>query len=426
MKRRSFPLFVLATLAPNLCAQQLTTEDLTRTARAIEQDVATIRGLAFEKPVQVGWMSPQGLIEYGKKRLASVQSVAEYEHQSEALRLYGLIPWDMNLLETSLALVAEQAGGFYDPATSTFYLMEGMAMTEPILKVIMAHELTHALEDQHYHLDTLLGVGADEHDDDASLAGQCLAEGSATYLMTQWMMTAVKGGNFDMGSLMEFQKAEQERFQKVEDAPIFLQWSLVAPYLAGNLFLMKDAGMLAMTKKMKPEDYTQVFENPPKSSEQILHPNKYWKAEERDEPSRITMTFGGDQEVLFENVLGELVLSALFHGDDGKLSMARITSSSMSLKGWRHAAASGWDADRYYLVKDAHGDHPYLAWATMWDSADERVEFQQAWVEYLGKLPGVQTAVVGSGPYCWTVIGREGATLPPVARLVLQTEVEVR
>ena len=96
--------------------------------------------------------------------------------------------------------------------------------------------------------------------------------------------------------------------------PPFLWKPLIAAYLRGEGFLVHAAGMNIAMKAAKVEDIRAAFGNPPRSSEQILHPDKYWNPDQRDEPRRIEFdasALADGWKVLGQDTLGELYLGLL-------------------------------------------------------------------------------------------------------------------
>src|SRR5262249_33618037 len=125
----------------------------------------------------------------------------EFRANELAMKAFGLLPADYNLREALAQVYSEEVAAFYDPKTKTMHLIEEpkkpvekkVGLLERLFfgkknqfdkdenKSVIAHELTHALADQHYDLDTL--QKAVKKDDDRSMALSALIEGEATLTM---------------------------------------------------------------------------------------------------------------------------------------------------------------------------------------------------------------------------------------------------
>ena len=125
-----------------------------------------------------------------------------------AFRLLGLVPKDMDVLKTLLDVLEEQAGGFYDPGTKSFYLLDDMP--KDMTPLLTAHEMTHALEDQRYDFDARIEKLID--DDDASFALSSLIEGSATAGGRGLRRcTASRSGTLDAGAARRRRRHREHR-----------------------------------------------------------------------------------------------------------------------------------------------------------------------------------------------------------------------
>ncbi len=185
----------------------------------------------------------------------------------EVLELLGLIPRGTSLRHVAASLYGQGVAGYYDPRTKRLKVVSGAATsTRALAETVIAHELTHALEDQHYGLDD---EGPSEGDDRA-LARLALVEGTATEVMTRY------GERFiGRGELLA--SAIGSAFAPTGDLPPYIEAQTVFPYLAGQQFvqelLRRAGGRWALV-----DDAERV--RPPVSTEQVLHPERYLRADE--------------------------------------------------------------------------------------------------------------------------------------------------
>lgn len=294
---------------------------------------------------------------------------------------FGLLPDSMDLRAYLLDLLTEQVAGYYDPATRVLYVVEGGDPT--ITSSTVVHELVHALQHQHFELDTVKSL---KGDNDRQVALQTMIEGQATYEM---MVILVGGTDFGMrlpggwDAIRENIRAEQEKMPVFANAPVILRETVLFPYLSGAEFIRQH-------KRLRPG--TQPYDPPPASTEQILHPEKYTDSLP-DLPTRVTLPAPRFASLVHEDNLGEFETRLFLYEhlrDVGRAAQA----------------AAGWDGDRYQLVQTPQGEG--LVWFTVWDSALDAAEFRDALERSVERRFGVAPRSGGSGDSRrWTARGRQ-------------------
>jgi hypothetical protein len=263
-----------------------------------------------------------------------------------------------------------------------------------VARIILAHELTHALDDQLFGLDDELEVVEDNSD--AEWAYYAVIEGSGTAVMDLWTMKNIK--SLDPSTVKELASMGVD---ELKDAPPFLWRPLLGAYTQGEQFLKERPEELDL-----PAATRRAFEAPPRSSEELLHPKKYWDPDERDEPKpvhfdRSALPKGWD--VRDEDTLGELGLGMVVeplksrHGLDGMLAVATARYPSREVQ--------GWGGDRYDLLGRGEQDRLLLL-ATVWDTEKDAVEFAEG-VEALREH-------LLAGPADALDVRREGASVDVV------------
>ncbi len=355
---------------------ELTQEKLEEITAEIREDIEEMRGQEFPRPVSVAVTDAEGFLEYVKARIDAMTTPEELAAEELTAKLFGLIPYDMDYLGEMIELVESQVGGFYDPSTEGFYLMS--SFTGGMAKIILAHELVHALDDQLYDLDG--GFEARKSNADALWAYQALVEGSGTALMNRWSVQNM--ATLDVGDMMEM---AQMGMDELKEAQPFLYKPLLGAYVRGEKFLQGEEGAKSN------ESVKKAFAAPPLSSEQVLHPEKYWDPEERDDPVAVEIDaerLPDGWTVLAENTMGELQLALLTEplkkrkGIGNPLQMMAVQYTSK--------AAKGWGGDRYVLL--AKGDARVIHLASTWDREKDAIEFHAA-VEEL--VPYLEDSVGG-------------------------------
>jgi len=341
--------------------------ELERVAEEIRGQIEQLRGMKFTRPVTAKLTDKKGFLEYARKRQESMETPERRQRDETVAKLLGLVPFDLDLSKTLDGFLEQQVGGFYDPGTNTFYLME--QFEGDLARIIMAHELTHALDDQCFGLDKLIqGAGQET---DAEFAIQAMAEGSGTNAMMVWTMKRVN--EIDKSALA----SSDLETKGLDTAPTLIWKPLLAAYLRGDGFLAHAEGMNMLATPAKTEELKRCFVDPPRSSEQILHPKKYWDPRKRDDPKYVAFESGEmpkDWKVIGQDTLGELHLSLLTQpfAERGGLD-AKDKLAILGVK-FTNKAAEGWGGDRLMLL--ANGDARALYLVTVWDTPEDAVEFR--------------------------------------------------
>jgi len=182
----------------------------------------------------------------------------------------GLIPEDLDWEPFLLDLLTEQIAGLYDPKTREFYIADWIEPADQ--REVMAHELTHALQDEHFSIDAW--TDAAKPNDDAEFARHAVLEGSAFAAMLDWQFRD-KGISVreapDLDKLLDpSMMTGGQKDSKFDAAPQFVRDTLLFPYLSGAVFTQ---ALLRQYDGWK--GFNRVFEHPPASTQQILHPDLY-------------------------------------------------------------------------------------------------------------------------------------------------------
>ncbi|TAH39351.1 MAG: hypothetical protein EYC70_00780 [Planctomycetota bacterium] len=351
---------------------------LQRKVDEISPRVAELRGMQFKHPVPAGIHTPDEFLEFAKKDLESEMSIEQFNAMGEALALFGLVDGDSSLFDTVMELLRGQVGGYYDPKTKKFYMIstfnEGM-----LADIIMAHELTHALDDQYYDLAKMMEGTSDNMD--RQFAIRAVVEGSGTSLMNLYTVQGMMKGWISMQpeDMEAMQEMMEEQMEQIQDAPPFLVITLALPYMEGNKLLVRNSSMLAAaTLTPKAEDLDHAFRNPPSSSEQVLHFDKYWDPGQRDEPAPVELPdlsaqVGAGWKLAYSDTLGELGCYFLVIEELPDL-MSSFSGMGPPLT---DPSSEGWDGDRFQLYTGP-GGAKVLVWASVWDTPDEASEFAAA------------------------------------------------
>jgi hypothetical protein len=355
------------------------TEEALAMAEEVAREVESIRGWKFKHPVEKHVYSEDQLKEY-------VIRILEREYPDEETRLTeaflhttGLLPKSVPLKQTIIDVLLSQVGGFYDPTTKSFYMIEraGVDYGPVVNRILIAHELTHALDDQYVNLDSLQSSRTRTEDGEFILGA--MIEGSATALMTTYVTKAQLAGELQTEDLMKLMKSEEERSKVFFEAPIYFQ-TLVAYYTCGMVFFLEgNLAAVAGGGEQVGKNFLAAVADPPTSSEQILHPEKYWDEETREEP---VLVDGGAMNSLLEaagfkvagkNTAGEILMGVVTTPTD---RVFNAMASGLPAY-WTNKASMGWGGDRFYLLEAEEGFTGI--WVTLWDTGEDRGEFLETY-----------------------------------------------
>jgi hypothetical protein len=283
----------------------------------------------------------------------------------------GLLPPDTDLFQLNLDLLGEQVGGYYDPETARIVVIQDEEFGA-LGTYIFSHEITHALQDEHLGLGDLMEA-SEEASDDQLLAAASLYEGDATLASVMYLTTK---------PLLAVQVAAQSvtgdgvETAVLDTAPPIMSLGLLFPYIAGPAFVQElhNEGGWAMVD--------EAYADPPTSTEQILHVDKYFDG---DEPVELTLpdpaeTLGEGWERIDDNVLGEFQTSILLANLEPGQGVNQMMGT-FDLPDEATAAAEGWDGDRYeFWVKGDEAEA--FVWRSVWESEAEASEFFAAFRAY--------------------------------------------
>jgi hypothetical protein len=312
--------------------------NLSRLVDSLKPRVEQATGLRFKSPPKSAIRTRAQVRAYLLQKLNEELPAAKLAGMETAYRLFGLLPDTLDLRPLLLELYTEQVAGYYDPDSATLF---GVAGADPMqLRVVIAHELVHALQGERMPLDSILH---DKGNNDRLAAAQSVLEGQATLAG----MKALFPPGMDPTKSPAFwsQYADQIRMGQSSmpvfaRAPLVVREALVFPYLAGAEFMhWWETSPLRDTVPYGPRM--------PVSTEQILFPERYAR---RDVPVDLRFTSGPDS--LYEDALGE---------GEVRVLMASLAGA----KELKHRSPSGWGGDRYRVYQTSAG--PALVWYVVWD-----------------------------------------------------------
>ncbi|MDQ3815600.1 MAG: hypothetical protein M3347_16920 [Armatimonadota bacterium] len=318
------------------------------------RETSRLRQLPILRPIKSDTQSRSKIERKIVEELKKDKSQSEVVASELVLKKLGLVPANFQLRPFVVKVMTEQVAGYYDTDTQRFYLADWIDAGSQ--KFIMAHELTHALQDQHFDLRRL--EKWPQGDSDAHLAAVALVEGDATYTMTRWLMQ----NPLRAITLLPSMILPDNNSEVIDRAPRALREALMFPYMHGMSWtaqVYRRGGWKAVS---------QAFKQLPQSTEQILHPHKYFA---REAPVKVALPatlpgLGQGWKRVDYDVNGEfglyLTLDVLLNADE--------TSKQ---------ATAGWGGDRYALFQGPQLGDLLLVQHTVWDTPQDAREFFEAY-----------------------------------------------
>ncbi|MGI9107129.1 MAG: hypothetical protein ACR2G4_12880 [Pyrinomonadaceae bacterium] len=320
------------------------------------KETSELRQLEALRPVKSGAQSRVEIERMLVRNLDESSTPAELHASEVALKKLGLVPADFALRSFLIELLTEQVAGYYDPKTREFYLADWIDLDGQ--QPVMAHELTHALQDQHFDLRRF--ERWPKGDSDAELAAHALVEGDATLVMTFYVMRDLQR----VAAMMKSMSADGGSSEKIERAPRAIRESLLFPYKQGMDWasqIYKRGGWPLVSA---------AYRDLPQSTEQILHPEKYFAHEA---PVKVNLP-----EIV--DLLGKN-WRRLDYDVNGEWSYIQILDEFLRAEKESQQAAAGWGGDRFAVYEHAATRQVLLAQLTAWDTEQDAIEFFAAYVK---------------------------------------------
>lgn len=352
----------------------------------ILQTMSELRALPVKTPVQVDTLNRQQL---EKALIAQIERDVPPERiaaESDLYKHLGLLPADFDYRSFLISLYTEQIGGYYDPKTRQLRLVKDN-LTGLENEMLIAHELVHALQDQHFELQQYLDPEA--RNDDRTLAQMALIEGDATAAATEFVQQRLEQkplrGLLDSFSSLLSAARMSTGFKTFNSAPAFIRESMLFPYQQGTQFISE-----FRSKGWSWQDMAELYDRPPACTRHILHPQDYLnQIEPITLPDLLTAHLATAQQRA-SNVLGELGYQQILKHHLG------ATQARAAVKGWRG------DGYQIYALPAAAGSAPQnlFVFSSLWQTPIQAAAFAAAWqAAQLQRFPGLQRDVQTAGLY---------------------------
>ncbi len=336
---------------------------------------AQVRGLAVKAPVEMKLIGRRDAVEYYRSTYKP-QDLADLKLKQELYILLGLLPPGANLQDLFLNVLGAGITGFYDPDVKTLFLLEDFAPASPVTLTTAVHETTHALQDQYFDLNAITERLRDDWD--ASTAFLDVVEGDAVGTEKAYGSGGIRGG----AGCFAIPGATSSSI------PYVIVRELNSWYDDGLCFVQA-------VQQQLPRRSTGIFERLPRSTEQVLHPEKYLANEA---PLPVTTrpledVLGAGWSEMGSSTFGEFELQNLLH--------LGLSDSATVKRG-----AAGWGGDRWTLYGRDDGAR-LVQLVTAWDSEAEAQEFWAVLLQSLaGRSNGAVSADASATEVAWEQQGK--------------------
>ena len=328
--------------------------------------VSRLRALDIKQGVKSSFKTKDEIEQSVIRDLDENTPPEDFDASQKTLMKLGLVTRSFRLRDYVVQLLREQVAGFYEPKTKEFYLAAWLPISDQ--KRVIAHELVHALQDQHFNLRRF--ESWPKGDSDAELAAHALVEGEATLVMIEYDFEQ-QGLKLDMNKISSLTDnmieqdvdSDAKAYPVLANAPKVLKENLQFPYLYGAGFVG------AVLKNRSWQALDTSYATLPSSTEQIMHPERFLL---RDDPVRIEIP-----DLAGSLGSGWKKADADVNGEFGYL----VALAEFIPRRTAREAAGGWGGDRYALYENKATGALVLAQYTTWDTESDARQFFEAYSE---------------------------------------------
>jgi len=365
--------------------QKITSEEARQLFASIDETLTWLSkdtGYTIKQKVKGQLASREQVAKYVDDRLNDDEDAKRLERSEIVLKKFGLLPRDFDLHAFLIQLLQEQVAGYYDVKTKSMYLLDWLSADSQ--KPVLAHELTHALQDQNFDLKTWETPKAAKRsdkeeftfdEDEAATARSAVAEGQGMVTLVDFMLRGTGHTLADapqVATMMRSSMTGNSGFPLLEKAPLMIRESLVFPYGDGLAF------EAALLEKGKDTAFSGAFRRPPQNTHEILDVASYLKAT----PARwlvlpdLRNELGSAYEKYDEGSIGQL---------DTRILVQQYADEKTAAK-----MAESWKGGVYYAAgnKDSKvkgSTRIGLVYLSRWETEEAADQFARIYADYLPK-----------------------------------------
>jgi hypothetical protein len=370
-----------------LAAAPVAAQDHVSIANEVYDQVVFLRGLELRRLPRKEMPELPGLHRV-LERSVFPGSARERQVLQYMLETTTLVRPRQNVRRHAAQVLARQCYGFYDAETDTIWLnRNSKKWGDFVVRMLMVGPLAQAIDEQYFGVSKLSAKRRGNHD--ALFAIGALREGAAAGMAQQWAVQERKKRT--MPELVRVRKFEDARNRTCFESTRYFS-SRMAMGLMGLHFLTQGKGSAALMPHIPvgfARNAERAYKDPPRSSEQILHPEKYWDRRDppveltdpRDFESRLARRFA--LEILRRDTLGEFYCAILARPSFSRIRPEQMRKLVTTPRYWTLPAGEGWGGDQLFVV-EKNGKRG-ITWITWWDSEKDASEFHQAYFRQRGR-----------------------------------------
>ncbi len=340
--------------------------DVSQQMDEIQEQVVELRMLKPKNPVERRLLTPEELSKRVQDDFFKDYTTEKAHNDALSQSTFGLLELDFDLISFFKAMYTEQIAGFYDNEDKTMFVIAGEGF-HGIERLTYSHEYTHALQDQNYDIQNGLKHNQEDCKKDSERCAAVLAlmEGDASTLEVQWFSTFATPQ--DARQIQDFYANYKSPI--FDSAPDFIKEDFLFPYQAGQKFVQ------SLIDKGGWEAVNAAYTNPPVSTEQILHPERY----PDDKPVTVSLpdlapVLGESWKKLEQEVMGEWsIYLILAHGLKPDFRLSDNTARQ---------AAEGWGGNAYAIYYNESTKAVVMVFDTRWDTVNDARQFASAFRRY--------------------------------------------
>jgi len=337
------------------------------------KDMSDITGWELKGSLKKSIRSREQIRAYVLQQMDDEKDAKQRYASARTAEAFGLLPKGFNLDSFLVDLLTEQIAGLYDPKAHEFYIADWIPPEDQ--RMVMSHELTHALQDQYFHIEAW--AHAARPNDDAELARESVLEGSAMVGMLEYEL---RDKGFKLKDLPDFDPSifvgDLADTPNLKKAPPFIKDSLLFPYFAGLNF------SLSVVRTTGWKGFDSIFANPPTGTQQIMHPALY-RAGKIAPPIKVDLPDGVPASAwnkLEENTMGEF---------GWKEILKQFLDDERAKK-----VAAAWNGDDYATFEQKDTKQLMVFARVRFDSPDNSGDFFKAYSEALAKKYTQQKSIM--------------------------------
>ncbi len=378
---------------------------------SIVKSLSEISGFSEVHPVAYGRMSKRQLRRFLNARIKKTMKPEQIHADEVALKMFGFVPQDYDLRQSTVDLLTEQAAAFYDYDRKQLFLLADSS--ESAETMTLSHELSHALADQHFDLGNFMDDTPSN--DDENLAHAAVVEGQASWLMMAY--TLKQSGKAPeptpemLQSVVDSSQGSMAEYPELKNAPLYIQQSLLFPYTTGTEFFD------AVYRKLGKAAFARVFTEPPVDSAQVMHPELYFSHVQAAHPEVPHVSGSKDSKELTGGSVGEF---------DHRMMLRQFVNEEQAASLSPHTTGG-----QFRILLVGKQKEPLFQYASQWDSDQSAGAFFAFYPKILaGKWKHCDISLVsekliaGTGDHGFFVSWVAGSIVRSVEGLLDQAEWE--